>query len=57
MSERERLEKEIAEQMGYTDVEDAFENGDWSKVDPELRQAYVFYCKTHIEEEITGNDL
>ena len=56
MGERERLEKEIAKQMGYDDVEEAFEKGDWKKVSPELYQAYVFYCETHIEEELTGNE-
>ena len=55
MSERKRLEKEIAKQMGYDDIEEAFEKGDLAKVSPELYQEYVFYCETHIEEELTGN--
>ncbi|MBR4489820.1 hypothetical protein IKP13_04220 [bacterium] len=50
MGERERMEKEIAKQMGYDDVDDALENGDWSKVDPDLVKKYDEYTKTHIDE-------
>ena len=56
MSEKEKMEKEIARQMGYEDVDDALEYGDWSKVDPELVRRYEKYSLDHFDDMQYGGE-
>ncbi len=48
--EIEELEKEIIRQMGAKDMTEAYLRGDWSKVDPEIRNKYVKYVVPRITE-------
>ena len=52
--EIEKLEKEVAMQMGYDNIEGALTFGEWSKVDPELADKFVEYTSSCMVKEMYG---
>lgn len=48
--EYEQLKKEIVRQMDVKSISEAMLKGDWAKVDPEIRNKYVEYAASRLEE-------
>jgi len=44
------IEKEIVRQMDVKSISEALLKGDWAKVDPEIRNKYVEYVASRLEE-------
>lgn len=50
--EIEEMEKEVARQMGYDNIEDALTFGEWARVDPELAEKFVEYTSSCMVKEL-----
>ena len=58
--EFQKLEKEIIRQMGVDNISDAYLKGDWTKVDPAIREKYVKEVAAHISDTMNnmhGSDV